>query len=42
MIEALELLFQGSMPEFIIDLKTGAGTGAGTHAGTDTIVEFAE
>jgi hypothetical protein len=36
MIEALELLFQGSMPEFMVDLKTGAGT----HSGT--IVEFAE
>jgi hypothetical protein len=23
MTEALELLFQGSMPEFMVDLKTG-------------------
>jgi Transposase IS66 family len=37
MTEALELLFQG-MPEFRVDLKTGAGT----HSGTGTIVEFAE
>jgi transposase len=36
--EAFELLFQGSMPEFIVDLKTGAGT----NSGTSTIVEFAE
>jgi hypothetical protein len=36
MTEALELLFQGSMPEFMVDLKTGAGM----HSGT--IVEFAE
>jgi hypothetical protein len=26
MTEALELLFQGSMPEFMVDLKTGTGT----------------
>jgi hypothetical protein len=32
MTEVLELLFQGSMPEFRVDLKTGTGT----------IVEFAE
>jgi hypothetical protein len=33
MTEALELLFQGSMPEFMVDLKTGTGT----HVGTGTI-----
>jgi hypothetical protein len=31
MTEALELLFQGSMPEFMVDLKTGMGTGTRGH-----------